>query len=837
MWPAMRTHNPYRLSRDVLPRAYRIFLTPDLEAATFSGRVEIDVEVVEPVSAITLHAKNLQLSPATVTSAGVAHHAGSHETDERYDTVTFPFDQKIAAGPATLELAFTGILSDGLAGFYRSTYTDDAGVTHVIATTQFEHSDARRAFPCFDEPSLKATFQVNLTVPRDLLAVSNSPEIVNVDLGNGQRSVSFAPTMVMSSYLVAFVVGPFEATAIREVRGVPVRVITPIGKVHLAPLALEAADFALNYFPDYFAIAYPGEKLDMVAIPDFAFGAMENLGCVTFRETALLVDPQTASLAETYRVAEVVHHELAHMWFGDLVTMEWWEGIWLNEAFATFMQLKCSDAFRPDWHIWSEQAIHKDIALQIDALAHTRAIEYEVLSPDDTQGMFDALTYEKGSSVLRMLEQYLSETTFRDGIRHYLRQHSYANAVTTDLWDALEEVSGEPVHAMMDTWILQGGHPLIRLDGDQLRQEPFAFLGASVKGAIGDHWIVPVLTRPLGGGEVRRHLLSQETLTLESAEPTVLNAGGSGVYRSHYRPDALATLAADLGRLTAIERATLLSDGWATLLARVITWPEFLTLVRGLTPIDESTPWDFVLAATSMVRRALDEPARDLLAAQVSEVAGPVFARLGWDAQPDEGPVRAQLRGTLVQLLGEVARDPQVRAEAVARFDRGEVSGDLATPILRLVADHDRPGDYERFLEAYRNAPTPQEAMRYQFALGSFNDRAVALDAADRCLRDFRSQDGPLILPALMRNETTGPAVWRLLTSRWDEAMSRFSPSLHARLAAGVTTFILDPELADEVAAFHEAHPVVGGYPASVEQWIERMRVGQAFAEAIRPQF
>ena len=833
----MSKPNPYRLTRDVLPRAYRVFLTPDIESATFAGRVEIDVDVVAPVSAITLHAKDLELSPATVTSAGVAHHAGRHESDERYETVTFPFDQKIEPGPATLELAFTGILGDQLSGFYRSTYVDDAGTTHVIATTQFEHSDARRAFPCFDEPAMKATFQVNLTVPDGLLAVSNTPETANVDLGNGQRSVSFAPTMVMSTYLVAFVVGPFEATEALDVGGVPVRVIYPIGKGHLTALALEAAQFALTYFPDYFAIPYPGAKLDLVAIPDFAFGAMENLGCVTFRETALLVDPASASLAEIYRIAEVVHHELAHMWFGDLVTMEWWEGIWLNEAFATFMQLKCSDAFRPEWGIWSEQAVHKDLALQIDGLAHTRPIEYEVLSPDDTQGMFDALTYEKGSSVLRMLEQFLTEEVFRDGIRHYLRQHLYANAVTTDLWDALEEVSGAPVRTMMDSWILQGGHPLVSLEGDELRQEPFCFLGADAKGAIGDRWLVPVLTRPLEGGDVSRHLVVEETLRIADAGPTLLNAGGSGVYRSHYRPADLATIAADLGRLSAIERATLLSDGWATLLARVITWREFLTLARGMVPFDEPTPWDFVAQAADLVRRSLDEPARRVLAGEVAELASPVLARLGWDAQDGEDPLRAQLRGIVVRLLGEVARDETVRAEALARYDRGDLPGDLANSILRLVADEGRPGDYERFVEAARSAPTPQEAMRYMGALGSFNDERLALDAADRCLHDFRTQDGPLVLPALMRNEVTGPAVWRYVTARWDEVTTRFSPSLHARVAAGIASFVRDPALADEVEAFHAAHPVVGGYPASVEQWVERMRVGQAFAEAIRQQF
>ena len=437
--------NPYRLDRNVVPSAYRIFLTPDLDAATFAGRVEIDVIINEAASAFTLHAIELTLGAASVSSDGTTCRSTEPTFDETYETATFAFDDALPSGAATIEIAFTGILNDQLHGFYRSTFNDASGTTHTIATTQFEHSDARRAFPCWDEPSFKATYQVNLTVPSHLAAYSNSPEISNTDLGNGQRTVSYAPTMKMSTYLVAFIVGPFEETAPLDVNGTPLRIVYPIGKGHLTELALESGAFALRFFAEYFDIPYPGDKLDMVAIPDFAFGAMENLGCITYRETALLVDPASASLAEMQRVATVVAHEIAHMWFGDLVTMEWWEGIWLNEAFATFMEVLCTNALRPQWKMWVGFGVDRDAALQIDGLHSTRPIEYEVISPDDTRGMFDILTYEKGGSVLRMLEQYLGEETYRDGIRHYLRKHSYANTVTTDLWDALEETSGQPV--------------------------------------------------------------------------------------------------------------------------------------------------------------------------------------------------------------------------------------------------------------------------------------------------------------------------------------------------------------------------------------------------------
>ncbi len=829
--------NPYRLARTVIPSAYRIFLTPDLDAFTFSGRVEIDVEIKGSITELKMNALELELGAATISADGTSYRSLEHHLDDTYETVTFVFDREIPAGPAVIEIAFDGVLSDQLHGFYRSTYTDDAGVEHVIATTQFENTDARRAFPCFDEPDFKATFQVNLTVPSDLAAYSNSPIETETNLGNGQRTVSYKPTMVMSTYLVAFVVGPFEETPALDVGGVPLRVIYPIGKGHLTDLAMEAGAFALRFFSAYFDIPYPGEKLDMIAVPDFAAGAMENLGLITYRENALLVDPDTASQPEKERVAQVVHHEIAHMWFGDLVTMAWWEGIWLNEAFATFMQLICTNAFRPQWRIWATQLTYRDLAMQVDALHTTRAIEYEVLSPTDTHAMFDVLTYEKGGSVLRMLEQYLGETVFRDGIRLYLKKHRYANATTSDLWDALEENSGQPVRTMMDTWILQGGFPLVTLDAGHLTQRPFSYGPAKGTSAIGDHWLVPVLTRSLEGGEPSHHLLGSDAIEVADPLPVVVNAGGSGFFRSRYGAKELAALAPRVTDLEELERATLLSDYAAALFANAITWQEFLTIARGLGSQDEPNPWESVAFAFDMVNRALDEAQRETVRRELRELFVPQLERLGWDPKPGEGELAPQLRSIVILTLGTIGQDEDVRKEAVRRFEADEMDGDIAQSILRVVASQDRPGDYETYLERHRHAATPQEDMRYLTALGGFSDEAVALDAAEKCLIEFRSQDAPLVIPALMRNITTGPAVWRYITDHWDQATTRISKNHHNRLALAVTTFINDPIFADEVETFHTAHPVPGGYPASVEQQLERMRVGLEFASTIRTQF
>ncbi len=828
--------NPYRLARGVVPSAYRIFINPDLDAATFAGRVEIDVDINESTKQFTLNAIELALGAATVTTAGTGYRSVDLRLDEEYETATFLFDDALPAGPAVVEIAFTGILNDQLHGFYRSTFTDPSGVKHTIATTQFENTDARRAFPCWDEPAFKATYQVNLTVPSHLAAYSNSPVTSDTDLGNGQRTVSFSPTMKMSTYLVAFVVGPFEETAARDVGGVPLRIVYPMGSGHLTELALEAGAFALDFFTEYFDIAYPGDKLDMVAIPDFAQGAMENLGCITYRVVDLLIDPATASLAEMKRVAKVVAHEIAHMWFGDLVTMEWWEGIWLNEAFATFMEVLCQDAFRPQWKVWVSFGADRDSALEIDGLHATRPMEFEVVSPDDTRGMFDRLTYEKGAAVLRMLEQYLGEKTFRDGIRSYLRKHSYANTRTTDLWDALEEVSGHPIRDVMNTWILQGGHPLVSLEDGQLRQQPFAYGPARGASAIGKSWMVPVMTRSLKGGPISVHLLADDPIRVTDTPPVVLNAGGSGYFRTRYGAAELAALEDRVEELDPLERATLVSDYWALLFSSQVTWDQFLTVAKGLGNEDEPTPWGTVATAVSWVHRALSTEQRKGFAATVRALFEPQFARLGWEARPGESELTPQMRAIVLGTLGTIGEDESIRAEAVRRFDANTLEGDLANTILRIVSSLDRPGDYETFLERYRHAASPQEEQRYLRGLGGFAEERVALDAADKCFREFRSQDASSILGILCWNPESGPSVWRHMSARWDEAVKKFPMNTLSYMARGVPTFVNDEAFADEVEKFHREH-TLGGEQRTVDQLIERMRVGLTFAASMRLQF
>ena len=459
--------------------------------------------------------------------------------------------------------------------------------THLVASTQFEATDARRAIPCWDEPALKARFKVRLVIDEGLSAFSNAGIESERSLGGGKKEVVYKETIKMSTYLLAFIVGEFEATEPTDA-GTPLRVAHVPGKRALTAWAREIGAFSLKWFANYYELPYPGDKLDLIAIPDFASGAMENLGAITFRETALLIDDKSASRAELERVADVVAHENAHMWFGDLVTMKWWNGIWLNEAFATFMEMLAVDAWKPNWKRWESFSVSRTAAMAIDALSSTRPIEFTVLSPEDARAMFDVLTYEKGASVLRMLEQYLGAERFRKGIAAYLRKHQFANAETGDLWDALERASDEPVRKLMDSWIFQPGFPMVEAalaaDGRSLtvRQRRFFYLAENATAAGHDQlWQVPVMVRAKTEKGVATHrlLLDGREATLDlggRVEWALLNEGGHGFYRVRYAPDLLAALGRNLGELKAVERYALVSDSWAATVAGMMPLAEFL---------------------------------------------------------------------------------------------------------------------------------------------------------------------------------------------------------------------------------------------------------------------
>ncbi|HET7523267.1 MAG TPA: M1 family metallopeptidase [Acidimicrobiales bacterium] len=849
----------YRLPLVAQPERYEMELSIDIEHSEFSGRETITLNVVEATEVLVLNSVELSIGEATLVTPAGESLEPQVTLDEETQRVRLTFDRRLTPAEGYgLTLVFSGSLNEQLRGLYRSTFTDSDGRLHTIAVTQFEAADARRAFPCWDEPEFKAVFSVALVVPEGMTALSNGAEIGFEPLGDGRKRVRFADTMRMSTYLVAFVVGPFELTEPVEVDGIPLRVASIPGKGRLARFAVDAGTHALQFLSRYFEIPYPAEKIDHIAIPDFTFGAMENLGCVTYRENSLLVDPGRASQLELQRVASVVAHETAHMWFGDLVTMKWWNGIWLNEAFATFMENLTADDFNPAWQVWNGFAAARSTALGTDGLRSTRPVEFDVGAPAEADAMFDGLTYEKGGAVLRMLEQYLGAETFRKGISHYLRTHAYANTETSDLWDALETTSGEPVRTIMNSWIRQGGHPIVSVeevpDPSSLRllQRRFLYDGTESP----ETWVVPIGLRASVNGSVQKQRLlldgREEIVSFDGPlDWVVVNEEASGFYRTLYSQQLLNRLTdRDLIELCSPrERFELLNDTWAAVVAGLEELPGWVSLAKAVAPDDDPDVWGGLSSVVALLNSMSEGTDREALRAFASELATPLWERLGWGSPQGEGRRLATTRSRVLSLLGLVGEDPAVRAEVTARVERllAEVSAgpaddpvdglgpDIAATALRIYVAAGGEREWAMVTDQYLRNDNPQEKLRFLYALTEARQPELigrTLDLA--ASTEVRSQDAPLFIAMVLAQRVATPIAWQWIVDNWALIVKRTPPALILRIFDALRS-VSNADVAAGVEEFCRSVtlPVRG---PRLDQILERLGINVTLAERLRGQ-
>jgi puromycin-sensitive aminopeptidase len=833
--------DPYRLPRHVLPHRYDLRLEPDLTSATFAGVVNIALTVTQVTGTIILNAVDLTISSATLEgTAGGRLHA-TVELDQAMQRCRLTFPRPLSAGESQLTLVFQGTLNDHLRGFYRSTYKDQAGVSHTMAATQFEATDARRAFPCWDEPDFKAVFATTLVIDPSLTAVSNTA-VLSDSVQSGKRVMRFADSMKMSTYLVAFIVGQLEATKAVYVGNTPLRLWTVPGKQALTRFGHEIAAASLQFFEDYYGIPYPGDKLDLLAIPDFASGAMENLGAITFRETALLVDEQTGTHAERERVADVVAHENAHMWFGDLVTMSWWNGLWLNEAFATFMEMLAVDAWKPEWKRWDAFGVSRAAAFSVDGLLSTRPIEYPVRAPKDADAMFDVLTYEKGASVLRMLEQHIGPTVFREGVRHYLRAHAYGNADTNDLWVALGQAAKQAVPELMDGWIFQPGYPLVTVRQDNetelvLSQQRFTYLASSE--STEQRWQIPVPLRITAADttEHRRLLLTDREIRVslpKGVQHLFVNEAGHGFYRVRYDSSLLQKiLEAGVDHLAPSERFNLVSDVWATTVSGLTPLSDYLHLTSRFTGERDKNVWAVLLDSFSFLNRIIAADDRPVLEAFVRARLMPAVTELTWQPKPGEDELARQLRGELIGALGKLGNDPATHAQAAEQYQRYRADHTSVDPnvIPALVAILAHTGDearYNEFSDHSRTATTPQEERRYLFALAAFQTPALLTQTLARTISgEIRTQDAPFVVSAVLGNVYGREQAWEFVKTNWDQ-MDRLFPKQGLRRMCGGVVALATAELEQDVREFFLSRKIdLGG--KTLDQYLEQLRIAVTF--------
>jgi puromycin-sensitive aminopeptidase len=842
----------YRLPRHISPTRYELRLTPDLAAATFAGEVTISVTVSRATKTILLNAAELDVTAATLANDKGTSQRAAIALDEPAERCRLTFPAPVAPGTWTLRLSFNGRLNDKLRGFYRSTYKDAAGATHVVAATQFEATDARRAFPCWDEPDFKARFATTLVIDPSLIAVSNTA-VVSERVEGGRKVVRFTETMKMSTYLVAFVIGEIIATPPTMVGRTPLRLWCVPGKRHLARFGQEIAAASLKFFENYYGLPYPSDKLDLLAIPDFASGAMENLGAITFRENALLVDERAATHAELERIADVVAHENAHMWFGDLVTMSWWNGLWLNEAFATFAEMLAVDDWKPEWRRWETFGVSRAAAMIVDGLHSSRPIEYPVGAPKDADAMFDVLTYEKGASVIRMLEQYLGPELFRNGIRDYLKRHAYANADTKDLWVSLGRVAEQPVPKLMNKWIFEPGYPLVTVSlgkGGRLHlaQRRFTYLSSSSpratrRKAAASAWHVPIQLRVATGAkrESRRLLLAGASMQVKLStgmDALLVNEGGHGFYRVRYDSKLLERLLRLVpDGLAPIERFNLVNDAWASSVAGLMPVTHYLDMTARFQADRDKNVWAVLIDSFHALHRIIEPTGRAALEAFVRGRIGPVVAELGWSPGSGEDELRRQLRGDLIRALGTIGNDRAAQAQAEALYAGCKIDPAAADPnvlpaVIAILAHAGDAARYEEFSERFRAAATPQEERRYLAALASFQPRDLSARTLEKTLNgEFRVQDAPFVVRLLLANVCGCELAWEFVKANWDEMDRRYPKQGLRRMCEGITG-LATPALERDVQKFFRERMIdLGG--KTLAQYLEQLRVAVAFRERV----
>ncbi len=846
----MTTPRFYQLPDTVRPVTYHVALTPDLSAFTFAGEEQVDVNVLKATDQIVLNALELQVAAAWLTRpGGSSASAAKIEHDEKRETVAVTFGESLEPGRATLHLRFTGVLNDRLHGFYRSSYQTRDGSSRTMAATQFEPTDARRCFPCWDEPSIKATFDCTLVIPQGLNAVSNTLVASETLQGYGLKAVRFQETPVMSTYLLAFIVGELEAVEGHAEDGTLIRVCATPGRAEQGRFALDTAKRVLAYYNDYFGIPYPLKKLDHLAIPDFAAGAMENWGAITYREVALLYDAANSAPQTRERIAEVVAHEMAHMWFGDLVTMAWWNDLWLNESFASWMATKAVDHLFPEWKMWT-QFIVSDVngGMGLDGLENSHPIEQEVKDPSEINQLFDAISYDKGASILRMLEQFIGPDTFRKGLHEYLFAHRYGNAQGLELWQAMQEASGQPIVSMMQSWIGQAGYPVVQAQVRRgagkwevgLHQNRFLYSGFKESPAF---WQIPLSVVSKGGNSVDRMVMGQRdaVLRLDSATPprtmranawVKLNPGFTAFYRTQYEEKEWARLipAIESGELSAEDRLGLNTDTYALSRARMIPATHYLRLVEAFKKEEEYAVW----ADVSMDLRAFDmltarEPFRGKFQTLARGVLRPIARKVGWEAKPGEGHLDALLRSTALGAIGAFGDRATVQ-EASRRFlcyleDPASLPPDIRGVVYGLAAQRGDATTYEAMHNLAKGEQFQEERLRLYGALTRFGEKRLLQKTLELTLSsEVRSQDSVSMLTQAAMNRKNGLRLtWDFIKDNWKELDRRygsggFGMMRLVSIPGGFTT----PEEKAEVEEFYKTHPVPSA-TRSIQQTLERI--------------
>jgi aminopeptidase N len=807
------------LPSDVTPDRYQVDITPDAAQLTFQGTVLIDLQVHRAVDRIVLNSSELVIDRATL-DAGTASLEVSY--DAARQTATLALEHTIRPGAHSLKLSYHGQIHKEPSGLFALDYDTPQGPRRALYT-QFEPTEARRFVPCWDEPERKAIFELTATIPEDQMAVSNMPVSATDTASAGVRRVHFAPTAKMSSYLLFFAAGDFERIH-RQVGAVDVGVIFKRGDARRAEYALDSAAALLPYYDDYFGTRYPLPKLDLIAGPGSSayFGAMENWGAIFSFENDLLVDPNLATEMDRQGVYSTIAHEMAHQWFGDLVTMRWWTDLWLNEGFATWMQQKASERFHPEWHAWLQFEQPRDGAMELDARTGTHPIIVPLRDALQVGSAFDTITYAKGAAVIRTLETYTGEADFRDGVRRYLREHAYGNTVTDQLWDAVDRGAARPVRRIAHDLTLQAGVPMITeqaavcRNGDTeltVTQGRYVVDPGSTSASL---WHVPLTARTLGAATVTTLIAgpTPQRVPLPGCGPVILNSGQNAYLRSRYSAAESAALMAHYAQLGANDQLGLFEDSKSLAYNGQLDMGSFLGLIAAVSP--DAAPE--VLSALTQAIHGMNRLHTGLSSqADLQRWARarlePILQLVGWQKRTGEADNLALSRAGLLDALSElddVAVIDQARQNLAAiEADRSALPAELRHSSLQIVARHADQATWDRLHTMARSAGTELERRELYPMLALAKDPALVQQGLDLTLSGEPPQT--FVFPTLRDASLAQPRlVTEFAIDHWDRLSPMIDPVIGPRAVARLGANGWDTALIGELERFAGEHMPAG---------------------------
>ena len=822
---AQRALPTTQLPREVSPTHYALTLTPDAANAAFAGKAAISITVKAPTSSITLHANELAFSRATLAAAGGK--AGPQDArvalDDKAQTATFSFARPLARGSYVLSLDYTGKIGQQAVGLFSLDYSTAQGKKRALYT-QFENSDARRMIPSWDEPAHKATFALEAIVPANEMAVSNMPVASKRTLPDGRVHVKFATTPKMSTYLLFFGLGEFDrATAMAD--GTEVGVITRKGSVAQAAYALEASRQVVGEYNRYFGVRYPLPKLDNIAAPGRSqfFGAMENWGAIMTFESVMLVDPSISTARDKQAIFSIAAHEIAHQWFGNLVTMQWWDDLWLNEGFATWMESRMTARIHPEWNTILNAVDSREGAMQRDSVATTHPVVQHVETVEQASQAFDSITYQKGASVINMLETYVGADAWREGVRAYMQAHAYGNTASDDLWRQVEKAAKKPVAAIAHDFTLQPGVPMIRVDdvsckgGNSVVSLSQGEFTRDREGKKPLAWRVPVIAQVGAAGRQATTLVvgGKATLPVPGCGPVVVNAGQSGYYRTLYAPKAFEALAGQFAQLAPIDQMGMLADTWSLGMAGLQPASDILDLAKSVPLAADPQIWGRVANVYNGIdgMYADNEKARKRFAGYAIARLAPVMAQTGWEARAGEPDTVANLRTQLIHTLANLG-DEGVIAEARRRYaardtDPKALPAALRRTVMHIVAEHADEKTWDALRAAAAAEKTPMIKDQYYAMLAVAQDKALAQRALDLSLTD----EPGVTNSAAMISQVAGnfpDLSFDFALANIDKVNERVDSTSRSRYFPGLGSGSAKPEMIDKLRAYGEKHLAAG---------------------------